>query len=770
MMMGLVATICAGYSQAQENSQLQLALAGQTNYVISLAEDAIPAEKTAALQLQSYLHEVTGATFPLKEESEVDNATPQILVGAGKKAKELLPQQNWSAAPSDSIIIKSVGQHLVLAGDRPRGTLYAVFQFLEDAVGCRWWTPSEKMVPSKSTLTIPAENIFYTPPFRYREHYTTAVMKDAKFATIMRENGHYQPQQEEWGGHYQILGFVHTMKSLLPLETYFKTHPEWYSDPQNGFLPATSASPMPGPNHTDACYSNPEVVNEVAKNALEWIKKNPEAGYISISQNDNTASYCRDEASVELIKREASPAAPLIQFVNAVAERIHQYYPDFIVETLAYQYSEIPPKTIRPARNVMIRLAPISSDFGRPLNSDANHITREKLQQWSQISNQLFIWNYVTNFQANMLPHPNWDGLAQDLRFFAEHNVKGVFQQGDAFTNGVGDFVQLRAWLMGKLLWNPYLDQEKLTDEFLAGYYGDSAPYLQRYIDLVKDAFLAQNRKLGTFNNDFSFFDLDVMNQSMELFDQAEKAAQNQPEIAKRIRRDRLSLEWVRLYRFYPLERTARREGKVLLGDADPARAMRKFVEDAKNFGIIKFDEGTYFENKVPTLLQKFTDPVALPASVAQYPAEDVIDIQDGGYTLYRQGSLTDIIDDPVASNSKAVRILNQTHEWAAKVELDQYLDTSNDRWHVYAVVRVDGQQNAQAQKMGMACGFYDHVRRKVIVNKEIPLEQVLNSEYQTIDLGIHALDAGSLLWFSPVHNPAVKSVLIDRVILVRQK
>lgn len=350
-------------------AKVTFAQAQQTPYVIALAKDAIPAEKTAAQELQKYLNQVTGASFPLQTEDDVKADAPQILVGAGSRAKALLPQQDWQALGHDGIIIKTVGKTLILAGGRPRGTLYAVYQFLEDAVGCRWWTPTEKLVPHQSTLTVPAQNVVYVPPFNYREHFTTDVRKDPIFATIMRENGNHQTQTEEWGGHYQILGWVHTYSQLLSPEKYFPAHLDWYSDPDNGGKPCTAASRMPAPGSTQLCLSNPEVVDELSKQALAWIKLNPDAGYISISQNDNI-NFCKDDASVKLAQEEESEEGPILKFANEVAAKIHEQYPNFWVETLAYHGAEKPPKTIRPAKNVIIRLAPSSADFGHPFNSD----------------------------------------------------------------------------------------------------------------------------------------------------------------------------------------------------------------------------------------------------------------------------------------------------------------------------------------------------------------------------------------------------------------
>jgi len=751
-----------------QNDTLHLAQNGKTSYVISLANDAIPAEKTAANELQKYFQQVTGTSISIESENAVPSSAPQIYVGAGDHVKVLLPHQDWASLGSDGIVIKTVGKNLVIAGGRPRGTLYAVYQFLEDAAGCRWWTPTENSIPHKSTFDVPEQNVVYVSPFNYREHYTSEV-KDPVFATIMRENGNAQSQTAEWGGHYTILGFVHTFSKLLPPEKYFKDHPDWYSDPANDDKPCTAASKMPAAQGTQLCVSNPAVVDEMTKQALAWIKQNPEAGYISISQNDNR-HFCQDPADVALAEKEGSQEGPILNFVNQVAERIHQQYPDFLVETLAYSGTEKPPKNIRPGKNVLIRLAPISSDFGHPLDSDWNAETRDNLKGWYKIAPQLFVWNYVTNFYGNIFPHPDWEGLGPDLRFFAANNVKGVFEQGDNYTNGVGDFAQLRTWLIAHLMWNPNLDQEKLTDEFLQGYYGAAAPYLKQYLDLVQKSFLAENTKLSTFNTDFSFLTLDTTNQAIQLFQQAADAVKSDKVLSDRVHRESLSLEIATLYRYNILKQTAAHENKEFLGPKDPNAAMTQFIADAKTFGIRNWTEGGSFAQKIPSLEDMFAPPSPLPDFAKSYPESDVIDIQEGNIYLYRQGTLTDIAADPAASNGKAASIIGTTNEWALQAKLGRFLDASPDKWHVYAMARVD--TNAAAPQTGSAfqSGIYDASNRKAVSQITIPLKDATGSDYQKIDLGVHQLSGGMYIWVAPTQNPAVTKVYVDRIILIREK
>jgi len=152
-------------------------------FTIALAHDAIPAERTPAAQLQKYLRLVTGADFVIQDENDVPADKPQIVVGAGQRAKGLPPQEDWVALGTDGIVIKTIDGNLILAGGQARGTLYAVFQFLEETVGCQWWTSTEQFIPKVTELSIPLQNVRYVPHISYREHFSTRVRYHPEFAT-----------------------------------------------------------------------------------------------------------------------------------------------------------------------------------------------------------------------------------------------------------------------------------------------------------------------------------------------------------------------------------------------------------------------------------------------------------------------------------------------------------------------------------------------------------------------------------------------------------
>jgi len=777
---------------------LTLSIEGKTDYVIALASDAIPAEKTAAEQLQMYLQEITGAKFAIKPESAVPSDAPQILVGPGTRAKELLGTQDWAALGTDGIVIKTAGKNLIIAGGRPRGSLYAVYEFLERATGARWWTATERDIPKKPTLKIETQDVTYRPAFDYREHHTTEMSGHPELATIFRENGTNQKQSAEWGGYYKLIGWVHTSFHLLPPADYFGQHPEWYSDAANGNKPSTASSAVPTAETSQLCFTNPAVADEMAKRVIESIRTNPDnytresRGYIAVDENDN-GHYCGCEKCRALAESEGSESGPVVSFVNHVATKVKEEYPNFLVETLAYRGSIKPPKTIRPADNVIIRMAPLQADFSRPHNTDRNatapEVTepaRDYLIGWGKIAKQLFVWNYVTNFLYTMLPYPNWDGLDEDLRFFADNKVTSIFEQGDAYTNGVGDFVQMRTWLLSKLMWNPQLDQSKLMDEFLNGYYGAAGPYLREYIELVRKKFMESDLRLSSYHRDFSFLDLAAMNKATELLNQAKAAVKTDPTLSERVRLQSIPLDLLWVYRYKQYQQTAAATGQPFLGPENWAEAAAKVDEEARHFGVGLWQEqwdgtGTWPE-EYARIKEHATTRAPLPESIKKLVAPgreltDVVDLQASDMVILREKTQTNRVSDPLASNGHAIEVKGFSYDWYTSFALNYYGKDffKDDKWRFFVTVRVklkDGTApSGKAFETGIyAKSLYNKTGTGNVFHEVVPLEKLADGQYHTFDFGTAEIPQDGGFWLAGPGNAGVEAVYLDRVILVREK
>jgi hypothetical protein len=367
-----LALLGCGKSPATK-SQLSLSKDGKATACIALADSASAPEKTAAAELAAYLKKVTGAEFPIVKPQELAGR-PAIAVGPGA-AKVLLPELDLTklgdqGLGEDGIVLKSAGPNLILTGAEgsQRGTLYAVYEFLERAAGVRWWTHTEETVPHNPTLVVAPLDVRYKPPFLYREPFSwgiaqgdphmpyddsDAAVKDwavAKFAARQRHNGHSGMLPASLGGSLLPIGWCHTSFMYLPPSKYFKDHPDWYGEVKGKRIAEGDKSAGRG----QLCWSNEEMLGELTKVVLEHIRKNPQCGMIDVSQND-WDDHCECAKCKALDDAGGSHSASLIHGVNRVAEAVEKEFPVFLVETLAYQHTRKPPTGIRPRDNVLIR-------------------------------------------------------------------------------------------------------------------------------------------------------------------------------------------------------------------------------------------------------------------------------------------------------------------------------------------------------------------------------------------------------------------------------
>ena len=520
--------------------EVSLAQNGRTKCVIVIDPDSSAPERTAAVALASTLREITGAEFVLQTNRQAPSHA--ILVGGGAAARRAFPNLPFDALAPEEMVIKTKGEQLLLAGGRPRGTLYAVSRFLQDECGVRWWTPWARRIPQQPSLKVGSLDRRERPAFEYREPFWYPAF-DGEWAWRNRCNGHALKLAPEQGGMISYKGFVHTFYPLVPPEKHFAEHPEWFSL-------------IKGKRTTERgqlCLSNQKLRDFVVERVKEWLRETPEAGIVSVSQNDwHGACECAECKALD--DAEGSPAASMLSFVNYVAEKIEREFPHVAVDTLAYQYTRKPPRNIRPRANVIVRLCSIECNFREPLDHPSNAAFAEDIRGWSKLCQRLYIWDYTTDFAHYVQPHPNWFTLQPNLRFFRSNGVRGVFEQG-AYQSHGSEMAELRAWVLAQLLWNPDQDAKALIDEFLQGYYGAAAaPHLRHYLDLMFKA--SQGHNLTCYSGtDAPFLRFEPLAAAEKLWQRAAAASADTPDFLQRVRLGHLAVRYVWLSRWEPLRK-----------------------------------------------------------------------------------------------------------------------------------------------------------------------------------------------------------------------
>jgi len=168
-LIALAGVVLAAGTQASawgETDNLTLIDNAKSEYQILVGKGrSVPeSARMGARELQTYLEKVTGVKLPIVHKYE--QGRKYIVVGEHAHTKEL--GLSLKDVKPEGFIIKIVNEHLVLMGRDTRGgvftgatqtgSLFAVYTFLEQFCGIRWFLPTElgEVAPEQKRLTIPA--------------------------------------------------------------------------------------------------------------------------------------------------------------------------------------------------------------------------------------------------------------------------------------------------------------------------------------------------------------------------------------------------------------------------------------------------------------------------------------------------------------------------------------------------------------------------------------------------------------------------------------
>jgi len=517
---------------------------------VYLADEPSAAEETAARELADYLGRITGSRFEIRRESDDPGDIPAILVGptaaarAAGRAFDELGEEEW--------VVRTAGERLLLFGGRPRGTLYAVYEFLERHLGVRWWTPYEEYVPRRRDLEVPDLDEGGVPAFAYRDISLGDVSR--VFAARSRLNGHFGRALPSYGGtrNYGPPSHVHTFHLYVPPAEFLETHPDYFSE----------IGGLRFGGEAQLCLTHPDLPSLVAERMARQIddarREAREKGaflptLFSFSQND-WGRPCDCERCREVVEREGSQSGPVIAFVNELSRLLAREDLELWIDTLAYHYTLDPPAELRAAPRVVVRVTGLHQrDFTRPTADPSNSRYAAAVEGWGGRTDHLWIWDYSVPFgDFGDFPIPNLRALAEDYAWYLDRGVEGIYLQAEYPVSG--DLRDLKMWVAAKLLYDPRQDYDRLVADFTDGFYGPAGSAIRRYLKVLERAARRNPSQIGYFPNpaEYRYLDRKFFRAAHRLFDRAEIKVASDDVRLRRLRHARLSLDRASLV-FWPV-------------------------------------------------------------------------------------------------------------------------------------------------------------------------------------------------------------------------
>ncbi len=702
---------------------------------IVLADSPTIAEQTAAKELNTYLSKMTGVPCVIAAEAKA--ARSAIYVGPTALAKQAgidcgeLDREEW--------ILRARDGNFIIAGGRPRGTLYGVYDLLE-RLGVTWPDVESECVPTLGRQAI-SWNVRAKPAIMNRCIYSGAGLSNATIRFLVRNKMNAQIHiPEELGGcePHGSPGGCHTFHAYTT-----KDWPdEWFALNKKGQrVRSTSGS---GPSQI--CLTNPEVRKAVCAQLRAFIRRDREQAaspalyprIYDISHND-CHGECQCPGCLAVLEREGAYSGVLLDFINFVAADIARDYPDIYVQTFAYTFTLDAPKHIKPAGNVLIRVCKLGCEFSPsgkadtqfPVSHPRNQDYHDNFVRWAEISPNLAVWDYwILYTKPYHPPYLNARHLQEDLRFYRDHHVKTLFVECEAAD--VTSFFPFKVWFGLKMMQDPDQSYDQLAERFCKAFYGPAAAPMLKFINYLQDREKAADAALGlTTPNALAYLDRGFFATVNGLLDEAERLAAGDPALLENIGRERVPADaaLLNLHRRY--------QDKLPAGGNPPADLLTLFGRYEKNSLLqaeIFYNSEAYLRDSAKRAEAKLrieTEKLQFTGKAMQLPAEfkdrEVVDIN---WASFRGG--IKVVADPDGLGGKA------------------------------GILPAGEGREYHARPFNL--GVYNRAQRKFLANRTIPQAEIpQDGKFHLYHLGKFAIEPTTILW---VHWSWLLSIGIDSAYL----
>ena len=578
-------TACNSTLKKAQRKPLNLVQNGKSDYVVVLDSES-PTSKFAAKELLEILKtstEVELKTVDAKSQ-EAAKAKKRVLLGDSVIMQEILSKELLTSLKDQESLVTSRGDDLILVGGGSWGTIYSVYDFLENEAGYRnfgAYPGSERFVKNEN-LVFSGKETRRCPAFAgFRDEYTLYSQPDRKAASkfLVRNRGNHglikshanlpelkSKYQSNVSGH-GLFRFVPPYdkkhwKGKFPLKGMYKEHPEYFTMNADGTRS----------DRLQLCFSNPDLRKLLTERIKLYIKTFGDGVYM-VGATDHPGKFCHCPGCVKLEKKYGCIGGPLYDYILEICDEIKDEYPNVYITTLAYRkgQSEIPPENIVFPDNFIIDFAPVDDNWAVSLKEQKGN-TYGNLKKWNDITKHVSYW-YYTCVHA---PYGLYERTQDDLKAMRDAGVQSIGLCGASSP----DFNDLVTYVYFRLLLDPDQDVKKLVKEYCEHEFGAAASMMCDYLNALEKQRRECKTKVGC---DDSYSHIPVKPKWIikwqKRFDEMVKLVKNDPVRLKNVQMARVGLDIWTLLHFAKIRQTFPNE--KLDADAVLPRT-EKTIQDAK--------------------------------------------------------------------------------------------------------------------------------------------------------------------------------------------
>ncbi len=479
-LLSLFAAIFLTIATPSSQAAINLVNNGEPNATIVIAEEPSEQARNAAEVLQSYLHQISGASLTILPESAKVYGN-RILVGRSRTAEKLageIPSGFTIQMNEEGFVNRTVGNDLILAGNEDwkyKGTLYAVHDFLEE-LGCRWFFPGEygEVIPELANLSIEPRDRIERPSFRFRNLWYSGWFPVS--ATDQARLGEWYNRNKMAALQVSLPGDG-SVTQLAPPGKFFESHPHIYALDKDG-----------NRREDMMCMTHPDSYKIAIETVREAFRKDPDRVSFAFAPPDgHPTCYCDTCQSYFpgfSGKGYGDPSLSDLwfQFANRIATEVYDEFPDRWIFTNGYANRVRPPEGVgKLSPNMGIQSAIIAAcsihRIGDPKCWQRIHY-KQILDRWTRDLNSVFIYDYDPGNSLANLPFPALHNLKHDIPYFKDRGVWGFWTEG---TN-TWMVTHLNYYVRSKLMWDSTENVDSLVRDYCEKFYEEAADPVEEYI------------------------------------------------------------------------------------------------------------------------------------------------------------------------------------------------------------------------------------------------------------------------------------------------
>jgi hypothetical protein len=458
---------------------------------IILAGDASRVDRFAAKELKRCLTAALDWNVEIADANSNTAGTPTFYVGSIEGDITKLPgfpaldADKRSSIVEDGVYLKGDGAAVALVGQGTRGSLNAVYEFLEKYAGYRWPEPGREHGPQFSSLNLNFEHV-HNPAFAYRGvalHGPTNDDFHIFYSQILDWLAKNRLNSVQFSCEVYDQVRPRFIEAILDrgLSPKIGAHSRQYFYASNKYFPlrpeyfALVNGKRTG--DTQLCYSNHASVDAYAENIIEYLKSHPEIGVIGLWPSDGYG-FC------ECNECKAKPTTDvLLEYINDVAERIHAEFPKVKVEFLSYIHYTTPPANVKPLPYVVPTYCEYwSRSQFHPITDDreSNAKLRGQMEQWAQASHQATVYSYYADeTMKRFLYNPVPDVVLTDLQYYKQIGMAGssvlMMYPQSWWVDGP------HMYAYAKAAWDSSATLEQTSDDYFRSLYGPAAKSMKAH-------------------------------------------------------------------------------------------------------------------------------------------------------------------------------------------------------------------------------------------------------------------------------------------------